>query len=122
MLNNGTKARITPFLILASISLFANMAQAQTGQPSTMGNMPGMSGPTTQQASTAGTVMSVDAARRRIKLDHGPIPAIGWPAMQMEFPAAAAVDLAKVKPGDKVQFSLTGSNGSYTVQSITPAR
>ena len=105
--------------------LFTASAQAQTGQPPGTGNMPGMSGSTSaasaQQASSTGTVMSVDAARRKVKLDHEAIPGIGWPAMKMEFPAAASIDLANVKPGTKVQFTLSGANGSYTVQSITPA-
>ena len=98
-------------------------AEAQT-PPSGMGNMPGMSGSSAagvQQGSATGTVMSVDTAQHLVKLDHEPIPAIGWPAMKMEFPAAASIDLANVKPGTKVQFTLSGANGSYTVQSITPA-
>ena len=89
--------------------------------------MPGMSGSSSSsnaktQASATGTVVAVNAGQHKVTLDHGPIPAISWPAMKMEFSAAPVIDLAKVKPGDKVEFSLTGSNGSYTVQSITPAR
>lgn len=105
--------------------LFMGSAQAQTGQQPAMGKMPGMGAPISaagaQQASSIGTVMSVDAARHKVKLDHEPIPAIGWPAMKMEFPAAASVDLSKVKPGSKVQFTLSGAHSSYTVQAITPA-
>ena len=92
-----------------------------------MSNMSGTGGSTrtgsaNAQASASGTVVAVNPAQRRVTLDHGPIPAIGWPAMKMEFPAAASVDLAKVKPGDRVQFSLSGANGSYTVESISPAQ
>lgn len=40
--------------------------------------------------------------------------------MKMEFPVAASVDLSKVKTGDKMRFTLTGSGNAYTVQSISP--
>ena len=35
----------------------------------------------------AGTVTAVDAAAGTISLDHGPIEAISWPAMSMQFTA-----------------------------------
>jgi Cu/Ag efflux protein CusF len=42
--------------------------------------------------------------------------------MKMEFAAAPSVDLSKVKTGDKVNFTLSGSGMSYTVQYVTAAR
>jgi Cu(I)/Ag(I) efflux system protein CusF len=41
--------------------------------------------------------------------------------MKMEFAAAPSVDLSKVKAGDQVKFALSGSNNTYTVQSIERA-
>jgi Cu(I)/Ag(I) efflux system protein CusF len=73
-------------------------------------------------ASGTGTVTAVNAASRKITFDHGPIPQIKWPAMKMEFPVAPSVDLSKVKTGDKVNFTLSGSGSSYTVQSVSVAR
>jgi hypothetical protein len=55
-------------------------------------------------------------------LDHGPIQTLKWPAMKMEFTAAPSVDLSKVKVGDKVNFTLNGSGGSYTLQSLSVLR
>jgi Cu(I)/Ag(I) efflux system protein CusF len=103
--------------------VFASYAEAQTTKPSGMDNMPGMSaaGNPKARASATGTVTAVNVAQRKVTFDHGPIPAIGWPAMKMEFSAAASVDLAVVKPGSKVRFTLSGANGSYTVESISPA-
>ena len=88
-----------------------------------MQSMPGMGDakPATT-ASGTGTVTAVNAANRKITFDHGPIPEIKWPAMKMEFPVAPSVDLSKIKTGDKVKFTLSGSGMSYTVQSITAAR
>ena len=90
-------------------------------QAPNMKNMPGMSN--TKQETTAsgtGTVTAVNAARRKVTLDHGPIAEIKWPAMKMEFATAPSVELSKVKIGDKVRFTLSGSGSSYKVQSITP--
>ena len=71
-------------------------------------------------ASGTGTVVALNAAGKKVTFDHGPMPEIDWPAMKMEFPVAASVDLSKVKTGDKVKFTLTGSGNNYTVQSISP--
>ncbi len=90
-------------------------------QAPNMKNMPGMS--KTKQETTAsgtGTVTAVNATRRKVTLDHGPIAEIKWPAMKMEFTTAPSVELSKVKIGDKVHFTLSGSGSSYTVQSISP--
>jgi Cu(I)/Ag(I) efflux system protein CusF len=62
----------------------------------------------------------VNTGNRKVILDHGPIADINWPAMKMEFSVAPSVDLSKVKTGDRVQFTLSGSGNSYTVQSISP--
>ena len=89
-----------------------------------MGNMP-MKKESAQTATTAsgtGTVTALNTASRKVTLDHGPMPAIKWSKMKMEFPVAPAVDLSKVKTGDKVQFTLSGSGDKYTVQSISPAQ
>lgn len=110
---------------LAPALLLVGEAYAQSGQGT--GNMPGMSGSSgagktqVSSASATGTVTAVNPPQRKITLNHEPIPAINWPAMTMEFPAAASVDLSKVSPGAKVRFTLSGSTGSYTVESVSPA-
>ena len=101
--------------------------RAQGMQPN-MKDMPGMKkdmpGMGAQQAKTAtgtATVTAVNIQNRKVTLDHGPMPDIEWPAMKMEFATAPSVDLSKVKTGDKVRFTLSGSGNTYTVQSISPA-
>ena len=73
-----------------------------------------------KSATGTGTVIALNAAGKKITFDHAPMPEIDWPAMKMEFPVASSVDLSKVKTGDKVRFTLTGSGKAYTVQSISP--
>lgn len=73
-------------------------------------------------AHATGTVNSVDAVQHKINLSHGPIPALGWPAMTMDFAVAPSVDLSRIKPGSRVNFSLEkGKGGMYEVQSVQPA-
>lgn len=73
-------------------------------------------------AHATGTVNKVDAAGHKVNLSHNPIPAIGWPAMTMDFNVAPSVDLSRIKPGSKVNFSMEkGKAGMYQIQSIEPA-
>ena len=113
-------------LLTGLISFVAPFGYAQAQSM----NMPGM-GKSDQKkeqkseqktASGTGTVTALNAATKKITLDHTPIAAINWPAMKMEFPTASSVDLSKVKVGDKVQFTLSGSGNDYTVQSVKPAQ
>ncbi|MGE0279055.1 MAG: copper-binding protein [Rhizobiaceae bacterium] len=69
-----------------------------------------------------GTVTAVNAAQHRIGMQHEPIPAIGWPAMSMEFAVAPSVNLQGIQPGSRVNFSIEkGADGMYVIQSIQPA-
>lgn len=120
----GLSLNAAVLLTLASAPVLASQVYAQDGQGmSNMQDMPGMGGAKVTTAASApatGTVESVNAHQRKIKLNHGPIPAIGWPAMSMEFAAAPSVDLAEVKPGSKVKFTLSkGGDGTYTVDSLS---
>ncbi len=113
-------------LIGTALTLQTSDALAQGGM-SDMKKTPGMNDMKmndTKKATAAnatGTITAVNPANHKITFDHGPIPAINWPAMNMEFAVAPSVDLAKLKTGDKVNFTLSGSDGQYTVQSVSPA-
>lgn len=115
---NSVAVAITLLLSVVAGTTVTGPARAQNM------NMPGMSAgkPAAATSATAlGTVESVNIPQRRIKLNHEAIPEVNWPAMSMEFPTASEVDLSRVKPGIKVKFTLSGADGSYTVQSISPA-
>jgi Cu/Ag efflux protein CusF len=73
-------------------------------------------------AQGSGTVNSVDAAAHKVNVSHGPISAIGLPAMTVDFAVAPSVDLQTVKPGTRVNFTLEhGEGGMYVIQSMKPA-
>lgn len=72
-------------------------------------------------AQGTGTVNSVNAAGHKINVSHGPISAIGLPAMTMDFAVSSSVDLSTVQPGSRIKFTIEQEQGgSYVIQSITP--
>jgi Cu/Ag efflux protein CusF len=114
-----------PGLALATVLIPAIFLSGEVRAQGSMKDMPAMGDKGDKKQTTAsgtGTVVAVNAANKKVTLDHGPMPALKWPAMKMEFAAAPSVDLSKVKVGDKVNFTLSGSGNSYTVQSVSPAR
>jgi Cu(I)/Ag(I) efflux system periplasmic protein CusF len=68
-----------------------------------------------------GTVNSIDAAAGKINMTHGPVAALKWPGMTMDFIVAPGVDIGALKPGAKVGFTLMrGADGMYAIDSIKP--
>jgi Cu(I)/Ag(I) efflux system membrane fusion protein len=68
-----------------------------------------------------GKIVSVDAAKGKVDLDHQPIVSLQWPAMSMEFSVADKRQLAALKPGDRVEFELRAkpdADGSYVIERI----
>jgi Cu/Ag efflux protein CusF len=130
-MTSAKNAALSASMRLVALTLLTGMvamllspgdARAQ-GMGSKMDNMPGMGNAKKTETKTAtgtGTVTALNAKGHKVTFDHGPMPEINWPAMKMEFPVAPSVDLSKVKTGDKVRFTLSGSGQSYTVQSISP--
>jgi Cu(I)/Ag(I) efflux system protein CusF len=96
----------------------------QSMPPSGSSPSPGVA-PQVAQAGGAqgsGMVNSIDPSGHKINLSHSAISAIGFPAMTMNFAVAPSVDLATVKTGSHVNFTLQRSaDGMYVIQSVTPA-
>jgi membrane fusion protein, copper/silver efflux system len=72
-----------------------------------------------------GTVTAIDAAKGRVELDHEPIPSMKWPAMKMSFAVPDKAALAKLKPGQTVDFAVRSEpdqSGDYVIESLSPAR
>lgn len=74
---------------------------------------------TAKTASAAGTVESVDAVAGKITLAHGPVDALGWPAMTMGFKATPE-QIASVRPGQSVRFEFTAEGMAATITRIEP--
>jgi Cu(I)/Ag(I) efflux system protein CusF len=76
---------------------------------------------TAKTASASGIVESVDAGAGKITLAHGPIDALGWPAMTMGFKATPE-QIASVQPGQSVRFEFTAEGMAATITRIEPAK
>jgi Cu/Ag efflux protein CusF len=96
-----------------------NAEQAATAAAPDAGGMaPGMDMAGAMMAKGTGTVTAIDKTAGAITLDHGPIDAVKWPAMTMEFKATPASLLDTVKVGDKVSFELKMADGTGEVTAI----
>jgi Cu(I)/Ag(I) efflux system membrane fusion protein len=61
------------------------------------------------------TIIEVDAADHVLKLDHEPIPALGWPAMVMNFDVSPEVDIGHLEPGATIHFSMVKQEQGYLI-------
>jgi Cu(I)/Ag(I) efflux system membrane fusion protein len=71
-----------------------------------------------------GVIKSLDTAGANVTLVHGPLPAIGWPAMTMTFPVSNASVLRGRKAGEHVTFAFSKPDAGKTpvITSLTPER
>ena len=63
-----------------------------------------------QAGSGEGSVTEINEAEGKITIDHGPIAAVGWPAMTMAF-SADEDSMDKVAVGDRVTFEFQTTEG-----------
>jgi len=71
---------------------------------------------------TDGEVKKVDPENGKITLKHGDIKNLDMPGMTMVFTVRDKDQLTKLKPGDKVQFTVVQEGGKMVVTDIQPAR
>lgn len=75
----------------------------------------------TKTASAMGTVDAVDAMAGKISIAHGPVDALGWPAMTMSFKATPE-QIGSVQAGQKVEFEFESQGMDGTITRITPMK
>ena len=69
-----------------------------------------------------GMLNAIDESKRQLNITHGPIAALNWPGMTMNFGVAPGVDLKALKAGSKISFTLTrGADGIYVIDAVKPA-
>lgn len=67
----------------------------------------------------SGKVEAVYPDRRRIRITHGPIDALAWPAMTMEFDVLGAANLDSIQANQNIRFSLAQQlAGDYAIIEI----
>jgi Cu(I)/Ag(I) efflux system protein CusF len=67
-----------------------------------------------------GVIRNLDAAAQKILLEHGPVPALEWPAMTMNFAVADPALLEGLKPGDKVSFDFQNQGQTSIIIDLAP--
>jgi Cu(I)/Ag(I) efflux system protein CusF len=67
---------------------------------------PGVSVAQESPVSATGVVQQLKPEQSKVKIDHDPIPALGWPKMNMYFRVKDKAVLENVNPGDKVRFEM----------------
>lgn len=67
-----------------------------------------------------GTITALDPRAGTITIKHGPIPAIGWPAMTMTFRASPSALLKRLRPGQWVAFTAKAQGMNAQVTAIKP--
>ncbi|EKV28032.1 hypothetical protein C882_1033 [Caenispirillum salinarum AK4] len=109
-------------ILFTAAVLAVQPAAAMAGSSHAMSDHSKMAGAAhREEAAVAGTgtVNSVDADARKINVTHEPIPAIGWPAMTMDFAVAEGVDFAALEAGAPVSFTLKrGVDGIYMIETV----
>ncbi|MEH6473708.1 MAG: copper-binding protein [Halopseudomonas sp.] len=93
--------------------------QPMSHQPMSDTAMPSM--PVANTVTAKGVVKHIDAAARKVKVMHQPIPAWNMDAMQMTFHLAPQVDISGLKNGETIHFKLTNpSVGNYHIIELMP--
>ena len=65
----------------------------------------------------SGKVDAVDPKARRLQVSHGPIDALAWPSMTMEFDVDDGVRLEQVSVGQDIRFALRQEHAGHWVVS-----
>ena len=77
----------------------------------------------TEKPSAEGTINAVDASKRKLNITHGPVAALNWPGMTMDFSVAPGIDISALKAGAKIFFTLgRDENGQYMIDEIRPVK
>ena len=108
--------------VLAFGATACSQPASQTAAPeSTTAKTPMSAMPTATTAATSGPVQAtgivsaIDATAGTITINHGPITAISWPAMNMQFHAENSAILHGIAAGDHVAFELKSAADTGTV-------
>ena len=67
-----------------------------------------------------GTITALDPRAATVTIKHGPIPAIGWPAMTMTFRASPPALLKNLRAGQRVGFTAKAQGMNAQVTAIKP--
>ena len=105
--------RATAACLAAALLALPEIASAQA-----MKGTPGAAAVTTGRG--VGVVTALDAKAAKVTIKHGPIPAVGWPAMTMTFKATPPTLLKGIRVGQTVAFDVRTKRMDAEVTAIQP--
>jgi Cu(I)/Ag(I) efflux system protein CusF len=73
-----------------------------------------------KQGQGAGVIKAIDAKAGTLTLQHGPIPAVSWPAMTMTFKATPPSLLTGLKVGQSIGFDTTVQGMKADITAVRP--
>ncbi|WP_148863291.1 copper-binding protein [Marinobacter fonticola] len=95
------------------------LGPALTVADSNMGSMSGMDKKeSTGPVQSRGVITAINTEKRKITLNHEPIPELNWPSMTMGFPVAPEVNLEGLGKNDSVFFTLTPAGKGQQITNI----
>jgi Cu(I)/Ag(I) efflux system protein CusF len=106
--------RIIFTAVLAFATVAPAVAQSMASMPGMAANSPSKTGKST------GVITVLDPAAAKVTLSHGPIAALGWPAMTMTFVATPPALLKGLKIGEKVDFAMRMNGNRAEVTAVHP--
>ena len=68
----------------------------------------------------SGVIKAIDPKAGTLTIQHGSIPAVGWPAMTMTFKAKPATLLKGLKVGELITFDCTVRGAAAEVTAVRP--
>jgi Cu(I)/Ag(I) efflux system protein CusF len=111
---------VSPLAFLVLAALPANAAETKSMPEMKMDTGSSAQG---QVHKGQGTVNRIDEKGGKVNLTHGPIATLKWPGMTMNFTVSDRQSLAKLKPGQKVEFKLVEkTKGHYVITEIAPVK
>ncbi|NIJ35145.1 copper-binding protein [Sphingomonas oligoaromativorans] len=100
---------------LLAFALVPTVASAQA-----MKDMPGILNTAMKTGKGVGVVTALDSKAAKVTIKHGPIPAVGWPAMTMTFKSTPPALLRNVHVGQAVAFDMRTKGMDAEVTAIQP--
>lgn len=97
-------------------------SEGSPGEKDSMKGMPMGEGAASNAGmhSAKGTIQSIDQTAGTVKIAHGPVESMKWPAMTMDFKVENAAALGTLKEGEQVDFTFTEqSPGQYMISEIS---
>lgn len=111
---------LLPVLAVFALAAVAPPALAQAGHDHAHGAAAATQG--AADASFTGEIKRINQDTKKITIAHGELKAFDMPPMTMAFGVKDAALLGKVKPGDKVRFSLEKAGEDLVITRIDAAR